>query len=527
MKINTKSMLYGTIILSMANFIVRLLGFVYRVFLSRTIGSQGMGLVQLVYPVFYIGIALTTTGIPIAVSRLISEKKVKNDYHGMRFTMTIAITLVTIISVTLTLAALLNLNFISKVIIKDERTKGALFVLLPCIIIIGIGATLKGFFYGQKDIHPPALAEIIEQITRMAVAIGLILWLVPGEDFALSAILVMFGSVMGELSSLLFLHINYNRARKRLKIAYSSSRNLYDNHLSKIYGIKKAAGAITAIALPITVTRLINSLMSSANAILIPQRLMAGGLIKEQAVDMLGIFSGMVMPLMFLPFTITNALTVVIIPNLSESKVMNKWKDIQGKISKAIKLTLLIAFPSTALLASLGNPIGDLLYRHPMVGVFLIPISYTLPLHALQHTSSGILNGLGKQNQAAFHYMGGSLIQLMCTWFLAANPAIRIWGVVIGFTLSSLMVCSANIITLLKTAKMSFRFTEWILKPGTAAFLMGFSSSMVYNILSSRKVPVLLSLIASAGAGFILFFLSLWALKSIPAPETWHKRLIQ
>ena len=78
----------------------------------------------------------------------------------------------------------------------------------------------------------------------------------------------------------MFLHINYNRARKRLKIAYSSSRNLYDNHLSKIYGIKKAAGAITAIALPITVTRLINSLMSSANAILIPQRLMAGGLIK-------------------------------------------------------------------------------------------------------------------------------------------------------------------------------------------------------------------------------------------------------
>ena len=99
----------------------------------------------------------------------------------------------------------------------------------------------------------------------------------------------------------MFLHINYNRARKRLKIAYSSSRNLYDNHLSKIYGIKKAAGAITAIALPITVTRLINSLMSSANAILIPQRLMAGGLIKEQAVDMLGIFSGMVMPLCFCP----------------------------------------------------------------------------------------------------------------------------------------------------------------------------------------------------------------------------------
>ena len=206
---------------------------------------------------------------------------------------------------------------------------------------------------------------------------------------------------------------------------------------------------------------------------------------------------------------------------------MNRWNDIQDKISKSIKLTCFIAFPSTALLASLGNPIGDLLYRHPMVGTLLIPLSYTLPVHALQHTSGGIWKGLGRQNRAALHYMGGSLIQLICTWFLVANPAIRIWGMVIGFTLSSLMVCSANIITLLKAAKMSFRLIDWIVKPGAAALLMGFFSGMVYKLLSSYQISTLLSLITSAGAGFILFVFCLWTIKSIPTPNTWNKRLHQ
>lgn len=517
MKINTKSLLYGTMILSIANFIVRLLGFAYRVFLSRMIGPQGMGLVQLVFPVFHIAITLTVAGIPIAVSRLISEKNVKHDIYGMQRTMTVAITIVTVISTTLTLLALFNLDFITRVIIKDERTKGALFILFPNVIFIGLGAALKGFFYGRKDIHPPAVAEIIEQLMRMAVAIGLIYWLVPKDNYTLAAILVMLGTVFGEITSLLFLHTRYHKAKNHLlsqnkyfKSSASSKRTQVSDTTKQI------AGAITAIALPITATRLINSLMSAANAILIPQRLMAGGMVREQAVGLFGIVSGMVMPLMFLPFTITNALTVIIIPNLSESLAMNRWKDIQNKISKAIRLTCYIAFPTTALLASLGKAIGDLLYQQPLVGTFLIPLSYSLLFHSLQHTCSGILNGLGKQNRAALHFMAGSSIQLFCTWFLLANPSIRIWGMVIGFTLSSLVVSTANLTTVLKTAKMPFRFLDWILKPGVAALLMGFSTGILFHLLTSIQIPTVLNLIVSAVAGLLLFLLFLWAANGIP-----------
>ncbi|MGI6140363.1 MAG: putative polysaccharide biosynthesis protein [Caldicoprobacterales bacterium] len=516
LKINTKSLLYGTIVISMANFIVQLLGFAYRVFLSRIIGPQGMGLVQLVYPVFYILVTLTAAGIPVAVSRLISEKNAKGDIRGMRRTMAVALSLVTVISVSLTLPALLNLDLIVKFIIRDERTKEALFILFPCVIFIGLSATLKGFFHGQKNIHPPALAEITEQITRMTVAIGLILWLAPGENFALAAVLVMIGAVIGEMSGLLYLHIHYNKAKKDLKLQWPYIK--FSRKLSfGTNSIKKTARAIAAIALPITATSLINSVMFTANSLLIPQRLAVSGLTREQALDLFGIFSGMVMPLFFLPFTITNALSVVIIPNLAESRALNRWQDIKSKINRAIQLTCYIAFPSAALLAALGGLIGDLLYRQPLVATLLIPLSYALPIHALQHTSSSILNGLGRQNQAAAHFIAGSFIQLICTWFLAANPAINIWGMVIGFTLSSLTVCTANLVTLLKTAKLPFRFPDWIMKPGAASLLMGFSSGTVYKMLSVNEIPALLNLIISAGTGFILFLLCLRVIKGIPA----------
>ncbi|NLB41175.1 MAG: hypothetical protein GX815_02765, partial [Clostridiales bacterium] len=432
----------------------------------------------------------------------------------------VALSLVTIISTTLTIIGLFNLDFISQVIVKDERTKWALFIVFPCVIFIGLGATLKGFFYGQKNIHPPALAEIIEQLTRMAVAISLIFWFTPKDNFALAAVLVMLATVFGEISSLLFLHTRYGSFKRDLRSQEKSNPHYIHKSLFKTDSIGKIARSIAGITLPITATRLINSLMLAANSILIPQRLMASGMIREDAIGLLGIVSGMVMPLMFLPFTITNALTVVIIPNLSERMAMKRWEDIQDKINKAIHLTCIIAFPSTALLASLGQPIGDLLYKQPLVGTFLIPLSYCLVFYAIQHTCSGILNGLGKQTRAALHFMIGSVIQLLCTFFLLANPTIRIWGMLVGFFLSALIVSIANLTTVMKTANMSFRLLEWILKPGFAALLMGFFTTTIYRLLNSIGSPVLLSLIISTILGFSLFLLCLWAINGMPTPIT-------
>ncbi len=508
MKINTKSILYGTLVLTIANFIVRLMGFAYRVVLSRVIGPQGMGLVQLVSPVFHIAITLTVAGLPVAVSRLVSEKKAKGDMQGVQRTMYVALLLVASISITIIIMALLNLDFLASTIIKDSRTKAALFILFPSIIFIGLGATIKGFFYGIKNIHPPAMAEIVEQIVRMTIAISLLYWFVPKDNYALAAALVMLGTVFGEIASLLFLHSRYSKVKKTI---YMPGR------LQSKTSSNKILGGIIAIALPITTTRLINSLLNGANSILIPQRLILSGMLREEAVGLFGIMFGMVMPLLFLPFTITSALSVVIIPNLSEYLALKNWKEIHDKVSKAILITCLTAFPAMALLASLGKPIGDMLYHQPMVGVLLTPLSFTLPFHALQHTCSGILNGLGKQTRGAVHFLIGSGIHLLCTYFLLPNPAIRINGIIIGFILSSTTVCLLNLVTVLKTIRMSFNYLNWLLKPGFSALLMAMVSGAVYKLLNSINTPIIVNLLTSIFMGLFIFLISLWALNGLPS----------
>lgn len=493
-------------VLSIANFIVRMLGFVYRVILSRMIGPQGMGLVQLVYPVFHIAITFSVAGLPIAVSRLVAEKKAKGDIQGVRRTMFVTLTLAAGISLVITAVALFNLDFIAENIIKDSRTKAALFILFPCITLIGLGATLKGFFYGLKDIHPPALAEIIEQLARMAIAISLLYWFVPKDNYALAAALVMLGTVFGELASLLFLHYKYNK----------SAKTMYTKH-PLFSGSGKVLGAVLAIAMPITSTRLINSLMNAVNSIMIPRRLMVSGMLQEEAIGAFGIMSGMVMPLLFLPFTITNALTVVIIPNLSENMALKNWKEIHDKTSKAILITCLTAFPSTALLASLGKPIGDLLYHQTLVGILLVPMSFSLLFYALQHTCSGILNGLGKQTRGAVHFLIGNVIQLLCTYFLLANPSVRIFGIVIGVAVSSLIVSALNLSTVLLTIKMSFNLRDWVLKPGFSGILMALVCGAVHGILNGINAPPAANLLISALMGLFMFFLALWALNGLPS----------
>ncbi len=504
MKINAKSLLYGTLILTLANFIVRILGFIYRVLLSRMIGPQGMGLIQLVFPAYLITITLTTSGLPIAVSRLVSERKAKGDENGIRRIVAVALLLVVGISLVLSTLTLLNLDWIAKDILKDARTRGALFVFFPSIMIIGLGAVLKGYFYGNKDIHPPAIAEIVEQIVRMIVALGLLYWLAP-KDYALAAVMVIVGMVIGEMASLLFLHYRYHKVIRL-------SQNKHASHAQDA-----VLSGILAIALPITLTRLASSFMTAANAILIPQRLMAGGMASQEAIGLFGIMSGMVMPLLFLPFTITSALAVVMIPNLSENLALKNWRDIRDKVSKALTITCITAFPSAALLISLGKPLGDLLYRQPMVGILLIPTAYSLLFHALQHTSSGILNGLGKQNRGAAHFIIGSTLQLGCTYFLVANPSYSMNGFIIGFFVSSILVSTLNLTTVLRMTGQAFEWIAWILKPGFSALLMASVTRLIYGSLAtSSALPVPLNLTFSCLLGLLVFFLSLFLLGGMP-----------
>jgi stage V sporulation protein B len=502
LKQNRNSLLYGTFILTAANVLVRFLGFIYRILLSRAIGPEGMGVFQLTMPVISIAFALMASGTPIAVSRLVAERKAVGDMKGVHRVFLASLCLTISISLLISLIVVLNINWISTVLLKEPRTRGVLFVLFPCIVVISIDSVLKGYFYGMKNFHHPAFAEIVEQISRIAL-VFILLYYIPSSTITVQAAIASFGMIIGEMASVLYLNYNYHKISRNELTAHHTPDYIW------------VLGSILKITLPITGVRLLSSIISSANSMLVPRRLVESGMSSSEAVSTFGILSGMVLPLLFLPFAFTNALSMVMIPNLSEDMAKNRWVNMRNKVSKAILITTLTAFPSSAVLFSLARPIGMLLYKQEQVGILLEPLACIAGLHGLQHTLRGILNGLGKQNKVARNFFIGGIIQIFCTWFLVAQPQLGIYGFIIGFIVDTLLVFVLNFITVVSTTGISIEWMEWFIKPGFASLLMGTVLRPSYLMLLNRGCRMSFSLFFSLIIGIVIFLLAIYATGSL------------
>jgi stage V sporulation protein B len=487
----------GTFILTLSNILLRLLGFVYRVLLSRSIGSEGMGVLQLVMPVIFTSLALISAGIPIAVSRLVAKKRAKGDYNGERRILLTSLELIISLSLFVCLLLILNIDYITYDLIKEPRAYGPLLALYPAIIMMSVSAVFKGYFYGVKNFYPPALSELVEEIITIVLALY---FLEKAKHLEVSAqvTVVALAIVLGELSSLLLLSHSYYRYRTTIPL----SRNRTGSS-SLITDILRISG-------PVTLIRLVYSLSTSIGSILIPQRLVKSGLTHSQAMSLLGILNGMVIPLMFIPFTFGSPLTVVIIPNLSEDLAHNNWKRIRSKISKAIFMTTVAVLPFGAVMTALAHPIGLLLYNQEGVGSILELMAYFSAVNALNHTLIGVLNGLGKQNKSATFSIVGETIELTSIYFLVAHPGLRIYGYIIGFFFSSLVVLLMQFVAVCKTAKISIDWAEWFLKPMLASLLTISLSKLAYIWLINGTTSPATSLSLSALVGILTYMLILY-----------------
>jgi stage V sporulation protein B len=162
-----KSFVSGAIILMMSGFIVRILGFVYRIYLSNLIGAEGMGLFQLISPVYSLVILTLTSGISIAVSKTVAYELAKNHIVNLRRVTSCALAMVLTAGLGVSLFLYLQIDFIANVVLKDSRTYYSLLLLLPCIPVIAAASAIKGYFYGIQEVIPTAVSQIVEQIVRI------------------------------------------------------------------------------------------------------------------------------------------------------------------------------------------------------------------------------------------------------------------------------------------------------------------------------------------------------------------------
>ena len=200
--------LYGTIILVGAGFITKILGFVYRIALSRIIGDEGMGLFQMVFPILIFAVVVTTAGIPVAISKLVSEAEARGEEDRIPTILIVSIFIVLFTSIIISIAIFFGASHIAHILLTDGRTVYALLAITPVIPIIAISSIFRGYFQGRQNMSPYAIAQILEQMVRIFTVIFLAQYLLP-FGIAYAAAGAMLGMVVGEFVGMIYIYIRY------------------------------------------------------------------------------------------------------------------------------------------------------------------------------------------------------------------------------------------------------------------------------------------------------------------------------
>ncbi|MBM6828314.1 polysaccharide biosynthesis protein [Anaerotignum lactatifermentans] len=429
-----KQLIQSTIILTFANLFTKFLGFYYRIYMSEAIGAEGMGLYQLIMPLYALAWSVTSSGFTTTVSRLTARESARGETGNMGRIVKQALGMCLVLSAAAGAILFFGAEQISAGILHDGRAALSLRLLAFAIPLMAAGSCLRGFFMGLQQMQVPALSQVLEQIVRLLTIFLLADLFVPlGLSYACFA--AVCGIFAGETLSFgftLFSYLRFKRRRKLIKRPSLSSRS--------------AAFVILSMALPLAATRISSSLLSAAENILIPGRLQAYGYSAEKSLALYGELTGMAMPLLLLPSAFLMAASTSLVPEITQSCAAGQSRRLSRTVSASLLFTSVISVGAACFFAVFPKEICYLIYGKPELGRLLLPLAFLCPLLYGQTTLSGLLNGLGEHIFLFWSHILSSAITIAFVWF--AMPIYGISAFLAGWFLSLLLTTALALLRL-------------------------------------------------------------------------------
>lgn len=422
----------GTLFLTISGALSRIIGFFYRIFLSHTIGAEGVGIYQLIFPVYVLCFALTSAGIQSAISKYVAEAAVKKGGITGRCYMSAGFILSLSLSILCSFYLYHYADFLATHVVCEYRTAPLFRILAYAVPCCSIHNSISGYYYGMKKAAIPSIAQLLEQIVRV-LSVYLIYRIHLQENLDISPSIAVWGVVCGEAASALFTMAAIRFSKNQLRF------------------LKTAMGQIGRLSLPLTGNRVVLNLFVSMEAILIPLKLQEFGLSNSDALSLFGVLTGMALPLILFPSSITNSLAVMLLPAVSEASAAGKDDKIKKAVSKSIAYCMVFGFACTAGFFFLGNFLGNFLFHSETCGNYIMALSFICPFMYLSSTLSSILNGLGKTVYTFCHNLVSISIRLLFAVF--AIPAFGMKGYLWGLLASQIVLCACFVFSLREYVK--------------------------------------------------------------------------
>ena len=423
-----KLFIKGTLLLTFAGLLSRLMGFFYRIFLSHTIGAHGLGIFQLVLPLQLLIMSICASGIQTAISRLTAAEKVSENsrYHTADY-----FVVGTIFSVAFSLVfswfLYRHADFWAVQILKEPQTSGLIRILSLSIPLSTLHTCVNSYYFGRKQAGFPAGVQLLEQLFRTGGCYLLYLICVSQGQNITPAIAVG-GNLIGETASAF---ISVFAVSMHFKVTHYTVRNIR-TPLSILRELLQ-------LSVPLTMNKILLTLLGSVEVILIPARLQMSGLTPKDSLSVYGVFTGMALPLILFPATLTNSAATMLLPSITQLQVLGYQKQIQYVIGRIFRYCLLLGGFCMVIFLFLGEFLGNFLFHSQTAGIYIHTMSYICPFLYLNTTLSSVLNGLGKPGFCLIHSVISVCIRIFFVLFVI--PVLGIRGYLYGILCSELVLC--------------------------------------------------------------------------------------
>ncbi|PKM82711.1 MAG: stage V sporulation protein B [Firmicutes bacterium HGW-Firmicutes-14] len=492
-----QSFIHGAFILMAASMVNRVLGFIYQAVIYRYIGPEGVGLFNSVYPVYILILVLATAGIPLGISKLVSEEKAMGNLRGCYYVLWLSVILLIFSGSLFSLLSYLFLPILLKYVFVNEMVYPVFLCLIPGIFIISVSSAFRGFFQGMMDMKPPALAQIAEQTVRVIAGVSLAALLLP-QGLHMAAAGTAAATVIGEMAGLLVVLGIFFR-RKPLNLRFElPDINVSLNILRYLF----------ELCTPITLGRIVATLIISVDSVLIPLMLTKAGYTASAATALFGQFTGVALTLLFVPSVITISMATSLVPAISEACAQNRPILVSSRTGEAIRVTLLAGIPFITAFLIIPDGLCEAVFGSPQSGGMLRALAFGCIFAYLQQTTSGVLQGMGRPVIPMISIAAAGIIKAALITILAAGKGLGIMGVVYAYNAFFFISAGLNLKCLASSTGFALNPVNNILKPAWAGIIAGIVISRVYAIfygLSGTGAGVAFSL----ALGFLSYLVAL------------------
>ncbi len=472
----------------------RALGFVYRVFLSRFIGSEGLGLYQIALSIIGLLITLSASGIPITVSRLMIKERTANNLNGENKAVSAGIIATLAVSLPVCAFFFIFKNSLN-LIFADSRCNILFLIILPGVCITSVYAVIRGYFWGNKSFYIYSIIELLEEIVMIVCGVFLVL---RGQTLFQKTVYASVAVLLSYIFSFV------------LSSAFFVAKG------GRIINPKEEMRPLISSSIPITFMKTANSLTSSLIALVLPAVLIATGMDKQTAVSEFGIISGMAIPLLFIPSTLIGSFSLVLSPELSESFYKKNTEKIRFGVEKSLLYSLLISILVVPAFVGTGEYIGKLVYDNTLAGEYVKNAAFIMIPMSITIISTSLLNSMGFERKTLKYFLIGAGILLAC--ILTLPSIMGTYALVVGYFCNFSLTAVMNILLLKRVCCNKLDFSKKALHSIIACFFACFLNRWLFNICSHfmHSFP---SMILSVVITLAFLSLSLILLKIVSLKE--------